>query len=199
MEQTGTTTRENLMRAFAGECQAQTRYLLAARAASQQQQAVLRQVFELTAKQELIHAELLAKRLSACGVTELRFGADFPPAPAGDLCRMLQESEQAERREADTVYPAFAETAAKEGFAEEAALFRALAEIERSHAERFGLFSGLMQNGQLFCSGEQTVWLCMNCGHLHTGSEPPQSCPVCGAAQGFAVRRVLAPFTDAAD
>ena len=154
MDETGLQTRENLMRAFAGECQAHTRHLLAARAASQQQQAVLRRLFELTAEQELIHAELLAKRLSA-----------------------------------------FAETAAKEGFAEEAALFRSLAEIERSHAERFGLFGGLMQSGQLFRSEGQSVWICLNCGHLHTGSEPPQSCPVCGAAQGFAVRAELAPFT----
>lgn len=195
MDETGLQTRENLMRAFAGECQAHTRYLLAARAASQQQQAVLRRLFELTAEQELIHAELLAKRLSACGISALHFAAEFPPAPEGDLCRMLTESEQAERREADTVYPAFAETAAKEGFAEEAALFRSLTEIEHSHAERFGLFGGLMQSGQLFRSEGQSVWICLNCGHLHTGSEPPQSCPVCGAAQGFAVRAELAPFT----
>ena len=44
MDETGLQTRENLMRAFAGECQAHTRYLLAARAASQQQQAVLRRL-----------------------------------------------------------------------------------------------------------------------------------------------------------
>ena len=196
MERTDTQTRENLMRAFAGECQAHTRYLLGARAAAQQQQAVLRQIFELTAGQELIHGELLAKRLAACGVQALSFGADFPAAPADDLCRMLTDAERAELHEADEVYPSFAETAAKEGFAEEAALFRALAEIERSHAERFGLFGRLMQSGQLFRGESQTVWLCLNCGHLHTGSEPPQSCPVCGAAQGFAVRRALAPFTE---
>lgn len=184
------------MRAFAGECQAHTRYLLSARTAAQQQQAVLRRIFELTAEQELIHAELLAKRLAACGVQALSFGADFPAAPADDLCRMLTDAERSELHEADEVYPAFAETAAKEGFAEEAALFRALAEIERSHAERFGLFGGLMQSGQLFRGEGQTVWLCLNCGHLHTGSEPPQSCPVCGAAQGFSVRRALAPFTE---
>ena len=64
-------TCEALMRAFAGECQAHTRYLLAAKSAAAQQLHVLRQAFEFTAKQELIHAQLFAQRLQQQGKGDL--------------------------------------------------------------------------------------------------------------------------------
>ena len=183
------------MRAYAGECQAHTRYLLAAKAAAEQQLHVLRQAFEFTAKQELIHAQLFAQKLQQQGVTEIQLTASYPLDAQGDLQQILTQANAHELHEADTVYPAFAEQCAGEGDMQSAALFRSIAEIERSHAARFGLLAKLMQSGALFRSGEQTIWMCLNCGHLHTGTEPPQSCPVCGAVQGFAVREKLAPFT----
>ena len=184
-----------LMRAFAGECQAHTRYLLAARTAVRQELHVLRQVFELTAKQELIHAELFAGKLQQNGVTVIRPAEEYPLDPAQDLRCILEAAVQHELHEADTVYPEFAARAAAEGCVQEAELFRGIAEIERSHAKRFQMFAGLMQQNALFRSEEQTVWLCLNCGHLHFGTEPPQNCPVCNAVQGFSVRQQTAPFT----
>ena len=47
----------------------------------------------------------------------------------------------------------------------------------------------------LFREELPTLWLCMNCGHIHEGTEPPQRCPVCDAVQGFAVRKAFAPMT----
>ena len=180
-------TMQNLMQTFAGECQSHTRYLLAANQATKQQLPVIRQVFEYTAKQELTHAQLVMSRLTQNGITRINVQADYPLMP-DDLAAALAESRDHEYEQAQNIYPSFADTAAKEGFQQEAALFRQLAEIERGHAERFARFAQLMQNGALFREEEQTVWLCMNCGHLHTGTEPPKSCPVCGAVQGFAVR-----------
>ena len=107
----------------------------------------------------------------------------------------LTQAAQHETHEAQEIYLQHADSCAKENNTAEAALFRAIAKIEQSHAERFSLLAQLMQDGALFRSGEQTVWMCLNCGHLHTGTEPPQRCPVCGEAQGFAVREQLAPFT----
>lgn len=189
-------TIQNLMRAFLGECQAHTRYLISARIATQQQIPVIRQVFEFTAKQELIHAQLFAERLQAQGITRIAADTDFLLDPKDNLCGILSASQASEKHEADEVYPAFAEKAMQEGFTQEGKLFREIAEIERSHAERFGVFAQFMREQHLFREDEQTVWLCMNCGHIHLGTEPPQECPVCGAVQGFAVRRSLAPFTN---
>ena len=52
-------TRENLMRAFAGESQARNRYTLAASAARQEKLEVVARVFEFTASQEQAHAKAI--------------------------------------------------------------------------------------------------------------------------------------------
>ena len=184
-----------LMRAYAGECQSHTRYLLAAKEATVQKLSVLRQLFEFTAKQELIHAQLFARHLQQNGVTEIQISAAFPLDPEHDMLKMLQNAQMNEQKEASEVYAFFAEAAVREEQQPAAALFRQIAAIEQAHAERFAQFASWMQEGRLFCDTQQTVWLCMNCGHIHEGSEPPQSCPVCGAVQGFSVRRGFAPFT----
>lgn len=184
-----------LMRAYAGECQSHVRYLLAAKAAAAQQLHVIRQVFEFTAKQELIHAQQFAGMLTKNGVGGIRITAEYPLDAPDDLMHALLSSAQFERNEAEGVYPAFAETASREGQTEAASLFRQIAAVEQSHAGRFHLFGSLMQEGKLFRENQPTVWLCLNCGHIHEGTEPPQNCPVCHAVQGFAVRRQLAPFT----
>ena len=184
-----------LMRAYAGECQSHVRYLLAAKTAAAQQLHVIRQVFEFTAKQELIHAQQFADLLTKNGVSSIRIAAEYPLDAPQDLAQALLSSAQFERNEAEGIYPSFAETAAREEQQEAAALFRQIAAIEQTHANRFTLFGSLMEQGRLFREDQPAVWLCLNCGHIHEGTEPPQNCPVCGAVQGFAVRRNLAPFT----
>ena len=184
-----------LMRAYAGECQSHVRYLLAAKTAAAQQLHVIRQVFEFTAEQELIHAQQFADLLTKNGVGGIRIAAEYPLDAPQDLMQALLSSAQFERNEAEGVYPSFAETAAREEQQEAAALFRQIAAIEQTHSNRFTLFGSLMEQGKLFREDQPTVWLCLNCGHIHKGTEPPQNCPVCGAVQGFAVRRNLAPFT----
>lgn len=186
-----------LMRAYAGECQSHVRYLLASKAAAAQQLHVIRQVFEFTAKQELIHAQQFAEMLTKNGVSGIRIAAEYPLDAPDDLMHAMLSSAQFERNEAEGVYPAFAETAAREEQKEAAALFRMIAEIEQMHANRFTLFGSLMEQDKLFREDQPTQWLCLNCGHIHEGTEAPQNCPVCGAVQGFAVRRNLAPFTPA--
>lgn len=184
-----------LMRAFAGECQAQMRYTLAAKLAKKQQLPILQQVLQFTAKQEQTHAQLFAACLQRHGCTEQEITAAYPIDPQEDLAAIFSAAQQHELNEAEQVYPAFAQTAAAEGFSHEAELFRGIAEIERSHAARFGMFAEMLRDGTLFRESAQTMWLCMNCGHLHYGTEPPQNCPVCGAVQGYAIRRALAPYT----
>ena len=152
-------------------------------------------MFQFTAKQEQTHAQLFAECMQQHGMTEQQITASYPVDPQEDLAAILEAAQQHELHEADEVYPAFAQTAADEGFSHEAELLRALAEIERSHAERFAMFAQMLRDGTLFRESSQTMWLCMHCGHLHFGTEPPQTCPVCGAVQGYAIRRALAPYT----
>ena len=76
-----------------------------------------------------------------------------------------------------------------------ARLFERVAAIEGVHGGRFARFAGWLQDGLLFHEDAGTTWLCLNCGHIHEGTEPPQNCPVCKAVQGFSVRKGFAPFT----
>ena len=184
-----------LMRAFAGECQAHTRYLLAAKEATAQSLPVLRQLFEFTAKQELTHAQLFAAALQKNGITQISISAAYPLDPKNDLLQILRAAQQNEQSESGDVYASFAEAAVRDEQPEIAALFRQIAAIEAQHAARFGQFADWMQQGKLFREDQPTVWLCMNCGHIHEGTEPPQRCPVCDAVQGFAVRKAFAPMT----
>ena len=45
-----------------------------------------------------------------------------------------------------------------------------------------------LEAGQLFKENQSTAWLCLNCGHVHTGESAPEICPVCRHEQGYFVR-----------
>ena len=100
--------------------------------------------------------------------------------------RLLRSAQHNEYEEARSVYPAFASIAREEGFAAAAAAFELIAKIEQTHGDRFGHLAQRIEEGKLFASeaeGEQ--WLCLNCGHIHTGSQVPPLCPVCKHAQAY--------------
>ncbi|MBR6760621.1 MAG: rubrerythrin family protein [Oscillospiraceae bacterium] len=185
----------NLMRAFAGESQARNRYTLAAKAAREQQYPVLEQVFLFTAQQELTHAEQFFSCLQKHGVTNVEIQGGYPVDPVKDLQALLDTARQNELEEFDPVYPEFARIAASEGYEREAFLFRSIAAIERSHADRFAMFAKLMLEERLFSGEENGAWLCLHCGHIHEGSGAPTHCPVCGAVQGYFIRQSCAPYT----
>jgi rubrerythrin len=94
------------------------------------------------------------------------------------------------------VYPDFARIAADEGFTEAASKFRMIADIENSHRARFRYYGELYRSGMLFRSNDtEQCWICLNCGHIHKGSEPPKECPVCRVEQGYFIREKEAAFT----
>ena len=92
------------------------------------------------------------------------------------------------------VYPAFAEKAQEEGFAEIARHFRQIAEIEKVHADRFDRFARLLRDNKLFVSDVDTGWICLNCGHVLTAKQAPAKCPVCSHDQGYFIRLELSPY-----
>jgi rubrerythrin len=83
------------------------------------------------------------------------------------------------------MYPGFAEVAKAEGFTRIATLFEKVADIEKTHEERYRKLLDNLNASKVFVKDEQVVWICRNCGHLHTGKSAPQVCPVCAHAQAY--------------
>ena len=78
-----------------------------------------------------------------------------------------------------------AEIAREEGFDRIAALFEGVAKIEKHHEERYLTLLASLENDLVFKAGEETVWICRNCGHIHVGKEAPEVCPVCAHPQAY--------------
>lgn len=188
-------TRLNLLRAFAGESQARNRYTFAAAQAQTQKLHLISAVFTFTANQEKEHAEIFYNHLRDCAGENIAIDGSYPIDITASIPELLQMAQHNEFEEHDPVYPAFAAKAEEEGFAKIAAHFRLIAEIEKSHGERFGRLADLMEQNKLFTADAPTKWLCLNCGHIHEGVEAPGKCPVCDHDQGYFVRPEFAPFT----
>lgn len=183
-------TRENLMRAFAGESQARNRYTFAAQAARAAGLPFIERIFRFTAEQEKEHAEVFFKLLSLSEGENIHIDGAYPVENAvWPTDRLLRSAQHNEYEEARSVYPAFAAAAREEGFAAAGAAFELIAKIEQTHGDRFGMLAQRIEEGKLFSAeSENMKWLCLNCGHIHTGSRAPALCPACKHAQGYFVR-----------
>lgn len=188
-------TKINLMRSFAGESQARNRYTLAAETACSKKLPVIETVFKFTAKQELAHAKVFYDFLKELSGENIKADGTYPVDVYDDVLKLLRSAEHNENEEFDPVYPDFAAIANSEGFTKIGAKFKAIAEIEKSHAQRFKAFADLMEQGKLFVSDVEEEWMCLNCGHIVKSSEAPKICPVCDHQQGYFIRVSLAPYT----
>lgn len=130
MELKGSKTEENLKYAFAGESQANRRYLYFAAKADVEGQNDVAAVFRSTAEGETGHAHGHLEYLEKCGdpATGLPFG------PSRDN---LKAAIAGETHEYTDMYPGMSKSARDEGFEEIADWFETLAKAERSHANRF--------------------------------------------------------------
>jgi rubrerythrin len=126
----GTKTHENLKHAFAGESQANRRYLYFADKADVEGYPEIAGNFRDTAEGETGHAHGHMDYLKPAGdpATGLPFGST-------DL--NLKSAIEGETYEYTQMYPGFARTAREEGFGEIADWFETLARAEKSHANRF--------------------------------------------------------------
>ncbi len=188
MEFAASKTRENLMRAFAGESQARNRYTFAASQAKKNGLYVVSAVFAFTADQEKEHAELFYGHLKELAGENIFIDGGYPVDIADDVASLLFMAQHNEYEEHDSVYKAFGEQAGEEGFHQIADTFRRIAEIEKTHGDRFGKFAQLLKEGKLFVSSVEQEWMCLNCGHIHKGTTAPASCPVCRHDQGYFIR-----------
>lgn len=188
-------TKENLMKAFAGESQARNRYTFAAELAQKNGLYVIKKVFDLTASQELRHAETFYKFLSEMDGQEISVAeANYPVNTSQNVEQQLLNALHNEAKEADEVYRSFGDIALEEGFNQISGKFYMIADVEKIHQERFETFYQLMKEGKLFVSDVKTGWMCLNCGYVIESTNAPQNCPVCDAAQGYFVRLSMAPY-----
>lgn len=169
MELKGTQTEQNLMTAFAGESQARNKYTYFASVAKKEGYEQIRAIFEETANNEKEHAKMWLKELGGIGTT----------------LDNLKAAAEGENYEWTDMYAEFAKTAKEEGFDHIAYLFEEVAKIEKAHEERYMTLLGNVNNDLVFKKGEETVWICRNCGHVYVGNEAPKVCPVCAHPQSF--------------
>jgi len=126
----GTKTHENLKEAFAGESQANRRYLYFAKVADVEGYPDVAGLFKDTAVGETGHAHGHLDFLK-------QVGDPATGKPIGNTEKNLASAVAGETYEYQTMYPGFAKTARDEGFAEVAEWFETLAKAEKSHAGRF--------------------------------------------------------------
>ena len=187
-------TKDNLMRAFAGESQARNRYTFAASQAKKQELHVIEAIFTFTANQEKEHAEIFYNHLKEMVGENILVDGRYPVDLHDGAIQLLRAAQHNEYEEYDPVYRAFGDKAKEEGFSKIAASFHLIAEIEKTHGDRFGHFADMLEQNKLFISDVQTKWMCLNCGYVYNGKEAPKVCPVCDHNQGFFIRLELAPF-----
>ena len=189
-------TKENLMRAFAGESQARNRYTIAAAQARKEKQQVIEQVLLYTADQEKEHAEIFYKHLKELAGENIQIDGQYPVDISDSLSELLRMAQHNEYEEHDDVYKNFGDKAKEEGFDKVAAAFHMIAKIEKYHGDRFGKFAELLEQNKLYVSDVKTGWICLNCGYIFEGEAVPEKCPVCDHDKGYFIRIELSPFAD---
>ncbi len=189
-------TAKNLMRAFAGESQARNRYTFAASTAKKHGLEVIEAIFTFTAGQEKEHAEIFYNHLTELLGETVSIDGSYPVDAHDDVLKLLQSAVHNEYEEHDPVYKNFANVASQEGFTNVAASFNMIAEIEKTHGDRFKKFADMLENNKLFISDVETGWMCLNCGYVYTGTKAPSKCPVCEHNQGYFIKLSLAPYQE---
>ena len=163
----GTKTEENLLIAFAGECQAMAKYNYFASVAKKAGYEQIAALFKKTADNEKEHAKLWFKALGLLGNT----------------VENLNAAADGENYEWTDMYAQMAKTAEEEGFHDLAEQMKGVAAIEKTHEERYRKLLNNVEMNEVFEKTGVQVWECRNCGHIVVGTRAPEVCPVCNHPQ----------------
>ena len=153
-------TVENLKTAFAGESQANRKYLAFSRRAERDGFPQIAKLFRAAAEAETIHA--LAHLQNMGGVAS--------------TVENLQSAIAGETYEYTEMYPPMVEQAKSENHKGKTMLEQA-SKVERVHADLYKQALAALQAGKDLDAMD--VYLCPVCGHLEFG-QPPEKCPICG-------------------
>ena len=169
MELKGSKTEQNLRTAFSSESEARNKYTYFASVAKKAGYEQIAAIFQKTADNEKEHAKMWFKALGGLG----------------DTAANLLSAAEGENYEWTDMYATFAKEAEEEGFTDLAAKFRMVADIEKSHEERYRKLLSNVEMQEVFKKSEMKIWECRNCGHLVMGKEAPEVCPVCAHPQSY--------------
>lgn len=172
----GTKTEQNLLKAFAGESQARSRYVYFASTAKKEGYRQIAAVFEETAEQEKEHAKRFFKFLEG-GMVEIT--ASYPAGIIGTTAQNLIAAAEGEKEEWSELYPEFAKVAEEEGFPQVATAFKMIAKVEAEHEARYRTLLARVEAEKVFEREEEVEWQCRNCGYVHKGKKAPKTCPAC--------------------
>ena len=178
----GTKTEQNLLKSFAGESQARSRYTFFASVAKKEGFEQIAGVFMETAEQEKEHAKKFFKYLEG-GMVEIT--SAYPAGVIGTTAENLKAAAEGENEEWVDLYPEFAKVADEEGFPLIAATFRNVAKVEAEHEARYRKLLARVEANKVFERDEEIEWQCRNCGYVHKGKTAPQSCPACAHPQAY--------------
>lgn len=156
-------TPENLMSAFAGESQANRKYLAFAQKAEKEGFKNVARFFRAIAEAETFHA---LKHLEVAG-------------KIGSTLENLNAAVEGEHYEFTEMYPDFIATAAAENQDKAKKSFEFANEAEKVHGKTFAALKETVAAGKDMEDGE--ISLCPICGWVGTG-DAPERCPICNAA-----------------
>jgi len=154
-------TLENLKAAFAGESQANRKYLAFADKAESEGKPGVAKLFRAAAAAETIHAHAHLRLMKGIGTTE----------------ENLKQAIEGESFEFESMYPGMMEDAKAEGENAVLRYFGFANEAEKIHAELYT--SALEADNDVYADAE--FYICSVCGHTQNG-EATEKCPICGAA-----------------
>lgn len=183
-------TIKNLAAAFIGESQARNRYNIYSKIAEKEGYHQIAEIFSITADNEREHAKWLFRLINEL---KKKAGKEIPsinidasaPTVLGTTAENLKAAIEGETYEYTKMYPEFAKIAEEEGLKEIAKRLRAIAKAEDHHAERYKKLLKIVEAGTVFKKDKEVVWVCRKCGYVHTGTEPPETCPSCSHSRNY--------------
>jgi rubrerythrin len=159
-----TKSEENLKAAFAGESQANRKYLAFAKKADKDGFPQVAKIFRAAAAAETVHAHNHLREFGGIKSTQENIRAAI----------------DGEHYEFTKMYPEFLEDAKKEGNKGAERTFNYANEVEKIHHKLYTNALEAVESGKDL--EKKDVYICPVCGYTHEG-EPPEKCPVCGAVK----------------
>lgn len=172
----GTRTEQNLLKSFAGESQARSRYMMFAKAARKEGYEQIANIFQETAEQEFQHAKRFFSFLEG-GMVEIT--AMYPAGIVGTTVENLKAAAEGENEEWTDLYPEFAEIAVEEGFKKVATAFKMIAKVEEEHEKRYLKLLQNITDDKVFVKEGKVMWECIKCGYVYESAKALENCPAC--------------------
>ncbi len=157
-------TSENLQNAFAGESQANRKYLAFAKKAESDGYPMVANIFRAAAEAETVHAHAHLRAMSAVKSTQ----------------ENLQEAIKGESFEFQDMYPEYIKQAKQEGAKQALISFQNAMAVEQVHHSLYIESLNAVKAGKDMPQAK--IFICSVCGNTVL-DEPPDKCPVCGASK----------------